>query len=104
MDKKLEQLLKIAMNDGATGHTLNMIYKADRYSGILDAVVTAGSLTVLAKELGVSFQAVQQWVSQGFVPTARIPEIESLYGIPREDLLNPKYTAILSKPDFSSDV
>lgn len=104
MDKRLEQLIKYAAVGGASGHTMNMLANAKAYSGILDAVVSAGSLTQLASELGVSFQAVQQWVAQGYVPMARIPEIESLYGVPRADLMNPKYTAILSAPNFPSDV
>lgn len=104
MDKKLEQLIKYAIVDGASGHLLNLLHNAKHYSGILDAVASAGSLSQLAKDLGVSFQAVQQWVAQGYVPTARIPEIESLYGVPRASLMNPKYTAILAAPFSDQDL
>lgn len=103
MDKKLKDLSDRAVKNGASGHMLNMLSDAKQYSGILEAVVSAGSLTKLAAELGVSFQAVQQWVSQGYVPMARIPEIESLYGVPRADLMNPKYAAILASPDFKAE-
>lgn len=103
MDYKLKMLTQRAMQSGASGHMLNMLSDAKQYSGILDAVVSAGSLSKLAQELGVSFQAVQQWVAQGYVPMGRIPEIESLYGVSRETLMNPKYTDILSKPSFSAD-
>jgi DNA-binding transcriptional regulator YdaS (Cro superfamily) len=101
MDKKLKALVERAVDTGASGHMLNMLASAKQYSGILEAVVHAGSLTKLASELGVSFQAVQQWVAQGFVPMDRIPEIESLYGVPRVDLMNPKYSAILAAPSFT---
>jgi hypothetical protein len=40
----------------------------------------------------------------GYVPLGRIPEIESTYGVPRKDLMNPKYAAALAEPNFSSDV
>jgi len=100
MDKKLKALTERAVACGSSGHMLNMLADAKQYSGILEAVVSAGSLSQLAKTLGVSFQAVQQWVAQGYVPTARIPEIESLYGVPRASLMNPKYTAILASPEF----
>lgn len=100
MDKRIELLMERAVANGASGHLLNMLTSAKQYSGILAAVAHAGSLSQLAKDLGVSFQAVQQWVAQGYVPTARIPEIESLYGVPRASLMNPKYTAILASPEF----
>jgi len=101
MCNKLDQLLQRAIAQGANGHMLNRLHEAKEYSGILDAVVTAGSLSALATELGVSFQAVQQWVNQGFVPTSRIAEIESTYGVPRTALMNPKYAEILAAPSFT---
>lgn len=104
MDKKLKALTETAMSNGASGHLLNILYSAKGYSGILAAVVQAGSLSAVSRQLGVSHQAVQQWASQGYVPLARIPEIESLYGVPRVELMNPKYTTALAAPTFSSEV
>lgn len=104
MSNKLKALTQRAVDNGASGHMLNRLAEAKDYSGILEAVVAAGSLSALATSLGVSFQAVQQWVSQGYVPTSRIPEIESLYGVPRADLMNPKYAEILAAPTFAADV
>lgn len=104
MSNKLKALTQRAVTNGASGHMLNRLAEAKDYSGILEAVVAAGSLSSLATSLGVSFQAVQQWVGQGYVPTSRIPEIESLYGVPRASLMNPKYADILADPTFSSDV
>ena len=53
------------------------------------AIDTAGSQTKLASSLGISPQAVQQWVN-GFrlVPANRAIEIEILTGVKRE-LLRP---------------
>lgn len=104
MDKKLKELTGQAIHNGATLAVMNALHEAKRYTGILDAVVCAGSLQNLASELGVTYQAVQQWLKIGYVPLARIPEIESLYGVPRADLMNPKYAAALAEPNFSSDV
>jgi hypothetical protein len=104
MDKKLKELNQYAANNGATLAVMNALHDASKYSGILDAVVRAGSLQNLSDKLGVSYQAVQQWLKIGYVPLGRIPEIESLYGVPRAVLMNPKYAAALAEPNFSSDV
>lgn len=104
MDKKLKALNKFAAENGATLAVMNALTDAPRYSGILDATVRAGSLQNLADKLGVTYQAVQQWLKTGYVPLARIPEIETIYGVPRVELMNPKYAAALAAPNFSSDV
>lgn len=100
MDKKLKELNQYAARNGATLAVMNALHDAKQYSGILDAVVRAGSLQNLSDKLGVSYQAVQQWLKIGYVPLGRIPEIESLYGVPRTDLMNPKYAAALAEPNF----
>lgn len=104
MDKKLEALNQYAVKNGASLAVMNALLDAERYSGILDVVVKAGSLQGPADKLGVTYQAVQQWLKTGYVPLARIPEIESLYGVPRVELMNPKYAAALAEPNFSADV
>ncbi|MNR32642.1 hypothetical protein D3C85_1502440 [compost metagenome] len=77
---------------------------AKRYSGVLHAIVKAGGFSQLARDVGVTYQAVQQWHSQGYVPLTRVTELEALYGVPRTELMNPKYAAALADPSFSSDV
>lgn len=104
MDKKLAALIERAVSNNASGHLMNILHQAKGYSGVLEAVVAAGSLIEVARQVGVSHQAVQQWVKAGWVPTARIPEIESLYGVARASLMNPKYTSVLAQPDFSAEV
>lgn len=104
MDKKLEALNKYALEHRATLAVMNALVGAKRYTGILDAVVKAGSLDAIADKLGVTYQAVQHWLKLGYVPLGRIPEIESIYGVPRVELMNPKYAAALAEPNFSSDV
>lgn len=99
-DPRLSRLIEKALAANASRKLLNALYMADAYNGVLEALVIAGSMADMAKKLGVSHQAVQQWVDRGYVPLVRIPEIESVYGIPRADLMNPKYAAILAEPKF----
>lgn len=72
-------------------------------TGIMDAVIHAGSQAALGRELGVTWQAVSQWLRQGYVPVGRVTQIETLYGIPRERLLNPKYVESLTPPNFTRE-
>jgi len=104
MDKKLEALKQYALKHRPTLAVMNALVAAGAYTGILDVVVRAGSLDALADKLGVTYQAVQHWLKLGYVPLGRIPEIESIYGVPRVELMNPKYAAALAEPNFSSDV
>ena len=58
-------------------------------SGIERAVEALGSQEAMAKELGVTQQAVSIWVANGYAPTKRVVQIEALTGVPRADLLEP---------------
>lgn len=104
MDKRLKKLTDQMIKDGAPGGLLNAVMAAKRYSGVLHAIVKAGGFSQLARDVGVTYQAVQQWHSQGYVPLTRVTELEALYGVPRTELMNPKYAAALADPSFSSDV
>lgn len=104
MDKKLKALTEQILQAGTSASVLNTVMSAKAYSGVLQAVVSAGGFSPLARSLGVSYQAVQQWLVQGYVPLTRVTEIETLYGVPRAQLMNPKYAAALAEPNFSSDV
>lgn len=64
-------------------------------SGIEDAIVAAGGRNPLAQQLGVTVQALCQWVQRGWVPAQRALEIERLYGVPRARLLKPELAALL---------
>lgn len=59
-------------------------------SAVDKAVEKAGSWNKLAVALGVTRQAVGQWLRQGYVPLARAKEIEMQFGIPRNNLVSPK--------------
>lgn len=64
-------------------------------SGIAQAIALAGSQEKLAARLGIFKHAVQKWVARGYVPPARAIEIESEFGIPRRDLLDPRLWDLL---------
>ena len=67
-------------------------------TGIEKAIEKAGGVTALADFLGVSRQAVHQWKEQGFVPTHRVVEIETEYGVDRRELIDPNLRDLLEPP------
>lgn len=101
---KLQSLKARAIENQCSLAVMNAVQDAPAYTGILDVVVRAGSLQTLAEELGVTYQAIQQWLKVGFVPLSRIAEIQTYYGVPRTELMNPKYLEALAVPNFASDV
>ena len=67
-------------------------------TGIDKAVELATGAVQLAARLGVSHQAVFQWIKRGWVPLSRAIEIEGIYGIPRHELLKPELVEALHAP------
>ena len=53
---------------------------------IQKAVEAAGGVYALAAKIGVSYQAVQQWVKAPRVPAERVLDIERATGVSRHDL------------------
>ncbi len=69
-------------------------------TGIEKAVEIAGNQVVLATKLGVTQQAVSEWVRFGFVPDGRIDDVlnavdKSCQSIKPRDLLDPKLVAMM---------
>lgn len=102
--EKLMRLKARAIEGQCSLAVMNAVQEAETYTGILDVAVRAGSLQTLAEELGVTYQAIQQWIKIGYVPLSRIAEIQTYYGVPRTELMNPKYLEAIATPNFSSDV
>lgn len=63
--------------------------------GIDRAIAAAGSQTRLADRLGCTQQAVSSWQRRGWVPLLRGIEIESIYGIDRRGLINPRIAELV---------
>ena len=59
----------------------------------------AGGTKELAEKLGVSRQALYLWRGRGYVPAARLMQIERLYGIPRRRLADPQLLAAIGDDD-----
>ena len=49
-----------------------------------------GGPVAVARVLGVTYQAVTQWIAQGYVPSKRVPEFSIQFGVPRNEILSPK--------------
>ncbi|WP_198116905.1 Cro/CI family transcriptional regulator [Massilia rhizosphaerae] len=67
-------------------------------SGIALAVKKAGTQEKLAKNLGVSQQAISQWIEQGWVPLRRAAQIEQCFSIPRTRLVDPRIVELVIAP------
>lgn len=63
-------------------------------TGIARAISIAGSQAKLGVLLGVSQQAVAQWLKQGFVPGDRVVEIEAQTGVGRLALIAPRVVSL----------
>lgn len=63
-------------------------------TGIARAVALAGSQHKMAAALGVTQQAVMQWVRQGYVPVLRAVEIEHQFGVNRQELVHPRLARV----------
>jgi hypothetical protein len=72
---------------------------SDELNGFADAVKQAGGQVVLAGRLGVTQQAVSQWLRRGWVPVRRAVEVEQATGIPRQRLVNPRLRELVGSDD-----
>jgi len=68
--------------------------------GVALAVEKAGSISALARFVGVAHQVMNRWVQKGYVPLDRAVQINQEYGIPTRELVNPKLVKVL----FGADV
>lgn len=69
------------------------------WDGIREVIFIAGGQAALARQLGVSQQAVSKWVRRGFVPVNRVVEIEAQFGVPRHRLIDPKLRDLVVMDD-----
>jgi 2-polyprenyl-6-methoxyphenol hydroxylase-like FAD-dependent oxidoreductase len=56
----------------------------DMNQALEDAIATFESLADMARQMGVNYQAIQDWRARGRVPVDRIPKLSELSGISRE--------------------
>ena len=63
-------------------------------TGLGRAVEAAGSVSALARKVGVAQQVMNRWVRRGDVPAPRALEIEVMFGIPARELVKPSLLEI----------
>lgn len=70
--------------------------QTESLNAVAESIAAAGGTQVLlAEKLGVKQQAVSLWLKRGWVPLLRAKEIESLYGISRGRLVNPRIKGLV---------
>ena len=66
-------------------------------NGVKQAAAAAGSQAKLARALGVTEQAIHNWIARGWVPLRRAQEIEALFGVPRGLTINPRIKDLVAE-------
>lgn len=70
-------------------------------TGLARAVKFAGGVTPFSRAVGVTHQAVYQWLRRGWLTPKRAEQVSALYGIPAADLLNPEITKLVRVADVA---
>jgi DNA-binding transcriptional regulator YdaS (Cro superfamily) len=68
------------------------------------AVAKFDSIADMARQMGVSYQAVQDWIRRGRVPADRCVLLSKLTGESREDLVGWPPSNIVDRAEASDDV
>jgi DNA-binding transcriptional regulator YdaS (Cro superfamily) len=68
------------------------------HAGLLAAIEKAGGGAALARAVGVTRFAVQQWKQDG-VPAARVPAVARVTGLPLHDLRPDLFDAPATAPE-----
>lgn len=72
---------------------IGALLKTSQVLALEKAIQHAGGVNALAREKGVTHQAIYCWVKKGCLPVDRAIEIERTYGIPALKLVDPKLAA-----------
>jgi hypothetical protein len=59
-------------------------------NAVTAAVMANGGPAAVSRDLGVTYQAVVNWMHQGWAPSARAVRMEQLYGVDCKPMLSPK--------------
>lgn len=68
-----------------------------------DAIAKFDSIADMARQMGVTYQAIQDWQKRGRVPVDRIPLLSDLTGISREQLAGWPPSDIVDRAKASDD-
>jgi hypothetical protein len=72
--------------------------KEERISAIDLAIERGGGIVRFAKSMGVTHQAVYAWKRRGWAPLEKAIVMETVFGIPRIDFMNPDLARAISTP------
>ncbi len=75
-----------------------MTDKTSRIAALDTAVERGGGIVRFARALKITHQAVYHWKRRGWVPADKALVIESIFGIPREELMEPGLVAVMNAP------
>lgn len=64
------------------------------------AVEQAGSISELARLVGVKPQVANRWVHQGHMPVKRARQVADLYNLPMRELVKPGLRDLIDSPSF----
>jgi hypothetical protein len=80
---RLLGLVNIKLTSGA-----NSVYigNMSAHDGLVKAIKAVGGEAALARQLGLTRQAIHNWCRERRVPLARVAEVEQVSGVPREVL------------------
>lgn len=72
--------------------------KEERLEALDAAIARGGGIISFAKRLGLSHQAIYHWRRRGWVPADKALVIETIFGIAREYLMEPRLAAVMRAP------
>lgn len=75
-----------------------ILEKEQRVALIRSTIKKAGGIMAFAEALGVTHQAVYQWIKRGYVPLPRATEIHMRYNVNRGELVDPTLLEMLRLP------
>jgi DNA-binding transcriptional regulator YdaS (Cro superfamily) len=64
-------------------------------SGVAEAARIVGGQKALGALVGATQQAVAKWCKRGYLPPARVVEVEQATGVPRARLIKPQLASLL---------
>ncbi len=77
--------------------------KESRIAALETAVERGGGIVRFSRSMGISHQAVYHWRKRGWVPADKALVIESVFGVPRADIMEPRLAAVLRAPTTLAD-
>lgn len=72
--------------------------KESRIRALELAISRGNGVVKFCRALGITTQAIYHWKKRGWVPADKALVIESIFGVPREDMIEPTLLKLISEP------